>query len=665
MKDRRITSLTMAGALVLSACGSSGPDPARVSDAATTGDAASVPVDVPSRPAIRSDRGAGAESRMLRAAWPRLQREALVKVSGTGLELVLSNDHADDLFAEVTAATRIDAGEDEVVVAQGLLVQAGAPSTLTIDLTPVARAAAGARTSGRLRVRAVLRDAAGEVRGVAKPEVLSFHLGQDGDLWVYGERVRQERFRGGDLTGRLRGVSPSPGSILLANPAQAPDVEGPAVLAAPPAVTGYRFCFTFDTDFVDGGVGEDYYPTPGPMRAHAIEYEIDHPSWGQPLRGVAALDSGCTVDYVFRETSGFTVRMFAVANLGHSEPDDRTDDHFKVIGILGAGETSYEWQFLDVDPGPGPKVINLKTDPGAMANLMGAAVHTAWLVDHRTFPVGLVNPPNQYVHFYAYPNILCKEGCAVGDHLYLASEAVIAEKFGVSHEVGHWLHQSWQGTTGYVGGQYDDFYNAPVEDFFCTYPASDGPGGHAMRSLEPGSAAFSEGTAHFIAALAWNDHLEEDGVFKYYKESIVNASGQSMAPDGWRVDLEADDPDPALPNPLGGNTAWRNSRCMTANADMPGEAPKYYSTEMDWLRFYWDLATDAPSKHQGAKQPTLRQLFGYLQHLGAHHPWGANKFVAWQNAWAAAQQAEGLGLVPAGFGQRFMAAAALNGVSTP
>ena len=58
-----------------------------------------------------------------------------------------------------------------------------------------------------------------------------------------------------------------------------------------------------------------------------------------------------------------------------------------------------------------------------------------------------------------------------------------------------------------------------------------------MRSKEYAAGAFVEGFAHFLSALAWNDHTQQDGWFKYYKE-IQDASYADMAANQWRVDLE-------------------------------------------------------------------------------------------------------------------------------
>lgn len=653
------TGLTL---LVVAACTSSEPGDSEPDEEMSSQVAAST-LEVEG-----CNRGDAPFYRTLRAQWPALATAPTVDVGSQGLELALTNDHADDLYADTAAYVLVDGQESELVVSRSQLVRAGGAASLWIHPGSLGVNVSSMLYSGRMRVRTVFRDAAGKQRGAAVADVLSFHPTSTGGVMAYGDEVRRTQFRGGDYASRIPGLDSSVGSVLIANVSEPDDWQTPELIGLPPPVTGYRFCFNFNVTFSDSGVGEDYFTESGAMAAHAISYEISDGT--SSFSGFANLDDGCTPDLNFPSGATVDVKMTAIANLGHSEPDDRTDDFFKVIGIAGFNNPPHQWLFTDVALGPDPSIVGLMTDPGPMANMMGAAVHTAWRIDKLTFPTGLVNPPNQIIHLHQFNTDLCVEGCMTGDgQLWLANDAVVAEKFGVSHEVGHWLHKSWMfgttGLTGNPGNPYDDFYNAPEGDEMCTYPESVGPGGHAMRSLEPGSAAFAESVAHFLAAMAWNSPFEEDGVFKYYKQQIPATSGQSMANDGWVVDLEADDDDPELPNPSGGNTRWRQTQCTSGDSDMPGTAPKYYATEMDWLRFWWDLMTDPASKHNGAQRPTTRQLFGFLRNT-----WDASEEHRWSNAWGvwekmpdAASDAESENIVPDGFSPRFLNTARMNGIN--
>ena len=84
---------------------------------------------------------------------------------------------------------------------------------------------------------------------------------------------------------------------------------------------------------------------------------------------------------------------------------------------------------------------------------------------------------------------------------------------------GDWLHGRLTAENPGFGSYDDDELGATP----CSYHDADGPGRHAMRSREYEAAAFTEGFAHFIAALAWNDHTTTDGRFRYYKNITTPA----------------------------------------------------------------------------------------------------------------------------------------------
>jgi hypothetical protein len=152
------------------------------------------------------------------------------------------------------------------------------------------------------------------------------------------------------------------------------------------------------------------------------------------------------------------------------------------------------------------------------------------------------------------------------------TEDKFRQKFLVGHEVGHALEESYQfatfgsfGPYAYLNGSYD----------------LDGGGAdcgsedelHALTSLEYTSAAIMEGFAHFLSADAYNDHNDATGRFTYYKSAL-----------GFPRDIQ-----------LEGESAF--------NAAAPSESNRFAQrvcdptpginsgTELDWLRFFWDLHT--------------------------------------------------------------------------
>lgn len=148
------------------------------------------------------------------------------------------------------------------------------------------------------------------------------------------------------------------------------------------------------------------------------------------------------------------------------------------------------------------------------------------------------------------------------------TEDKFRQKFLVAHEVGHALEESYQfdtfGTTTYLYGDDDP----PAGGAACDSAGEQ----HALTSLERTSAAIMEGFAHFLASDAYNDHNDSTGRFTYYKDAL-----------GFPRDIALEG-EPAF------NMAepWKSNR-FAQRVCAPAAGNK--GTELDWLRFFWDLHT--------------------------------------------------------------------------
>src|SRR5690606_28107081 len=111
------------------------------------------------------------------------------------------------------------------------------------------------------------------------------------------------------------------------------------------------------------------------------------------------------------------------------------------------------------------------------------------------------------------------------------------------------------------------------------------------------SAAFGEGFAHFLSTLAFNDHTETDGYFRYYKDLSAYSAYDDLEADDWIVDAE---------NPGAASGGWYGAKCSAAAGT---------SVEIDWLRHYWDFRTNS-----GAA-PTHFQIFSHLVYSDANYEW--------------------------------------------
>lgn len=143
------------------------------------------------------------------------------------------------------------------------------------------------------------------------------------------------------------------------------------------------------------------------------------------------------------------------------------------------------------------------------------------------------------------------------------------QKFLVGHEVGHAAEEAYQkatfGTDEYLYGGYGLLGGGAQCD-------SAGES-HALTSLEYTSDAIMEGFAHFLSSDAYNDHNSTNGRFTYYKDDL--GFPRDIALEG-EPTFDALEP-------------FRSNRFAERVCDPVAENA---GTELDWLRFFWDLHTE-------------------------------------------------------------------------
>jgi hypothetical protein len=224
------------------------------------------------------------------------------------------------------------------------------------------------------------------------------------------------------------------------------------------------------------------------------------------------------------------------------------------------------------------------------------------------------------------------------DKLVLGTGAGL-RRFIVAHEMGHWVQARAQyAETGEVEFGHPYEYPGPCHegvsgpdpacDFAVVYEGFEDMAAnqliraklelHGIRSAEYGPAAMTEGFAQFAAAAAFNNTSSEDGEFIYYKEIDVAAvPAYSDLVDGL-IEL------PGTATGAGGTVGWVEDQCpgdwgvdyMDSAATVPAEV----SSEIDWLRFFWEFLTSQEAAL--APQPTS---FWELPLMLAH----ANFYVGW------------------------------------
>jgi hypothetical protein len=144
-----------------------------------------------------------------------------------------------------------------------------------------------------------------------------------------------------------------------------------------------------------------------------------------------------------------------------------------------------------------------------------------------------------------------------------------SKKFLVGHEIGHALEFIWARrqkavalNSAFFG---DEGYDLPNTDHpaECKGATDDIP--HGLTTVEWVAAGANEGFAHFIAADAYNDHVENDGKFNYYK---------SEDEFGFERDVDLSE-------------SFSQREMVCGGEGVFGQMGT--GVEVDWLRFYWNL----------------------------------------------------------------------------
>jgi hypothetical protein len=531
------------------------------------------------------------------------------------------------------------------------VVGAGSTVSVTVPLSGFGIDISNLAFSGSVFIEVELRDAAGAlVRRTFSPTRF-FHM-SGAQMLFYGAEARRTQHNSGDLQGQIvQRPGPEVAGVFDggAGVGQMEEDTGPIFSAGNPTAGGntWEFCLRWTYQSNDsgyqlpGGISEDYYASGHLMKARGMKVKIEHASWQQPEEGFANLDNGCFT-FNASENTGFKITLFAEARIGTNQ--NLTLKGFKDGAAKGNNQVT-QWKVL-ANPGGTPRRVYFQTETSDVANLMAFGSFTAFWVDSHTSP-GLPGPSTLPFVTEVVDDPNCTEACKSWDGtLWFKPGAVTQEKFGVAHEVGHWLHSQWT-TAGPspAANPYTESGNPALEPLCAYTTPNDGPGGHALRSREHAHGAYNEGVAHFLASLAWNSPDQTEGLFKYYKDGITNSSYDDMEMTSYRVSLEG-----GGVSPMGGPSDWFHTHCQ----ELAG-----YSTEMDWLRFLWDYRTNDPAELDQSV-PTNHDIFALMQFTKANHGWASLGGV--HAAYVDAFNDPNLGQ-PAWFESRWMSLAVQNGVA--
>ena len=570
--------------------------------------------------------------------WPAVPTEtALASQSHFQTPLVVSNRVAQTLDYELVGFLQAGGQQRELALASGTLAPL-ATATLSVPLDGFGVDVSQLAFSAGLRVEARVQSTAGVHLDRAFAPQLFFHRDAGGVVRLYRDAVRRSTFNAGDLHGTVFSAAP-PNVIGVfdggAGSSSPGEETGPRLYLdahAPGSewLTGvprWEFCLRWVYESVDSGFGEDHYASGHLMKARGARVDVDHPNWAGPKSFFASQDNGC-FGFVAPENTGFVVTVHAETRLGQG--DDVTFRAYRdKPQAIANPSTPPNWVFV-ASPGGQPRRVYYQNEGHPVSNLIAFGSFVFHWVDRSTTP-GLAGPQTLRL-INDNPDCPNSDGSCQPTSYVQIEPGKTDRKFLIGHEVGHWIHRRW---TGNDLGLYANSYSANSGDADCAFL---GVGSHAMRSKEYSVGAFVEGFAHFLSALAWNDHAQTGGAFRYYKD-VDEPAYADLEADNWVVDLEG-----AGAAPSGGVSNWMANMCSVHDG---------HSVEMDWLRFYWDYRTDAGSK------PSHHQVLDHVRYMRDVHPW-ADTFSAYDRLLDAISD-PGLGQV--GLLLRFTNRAGTNGVA--
>lgn len=418
-----------------------------------------------------------------------------------------------------------------------------------------------------------------------------------------------------------------------------------------------RLCVTYQTDLADdqeGQLGQF-------VLARGARVTVIRPPPEPPL-GFYLDEEGCG-EFPTQYAAGHTILVYPSAVLGGTKNIrvssfdwDVVLDEESEIPDLGLGDiTATVPDTFEVGPiADGSDIMLDVLSSSETANLMAVATHAVHALDsmtgtvlngeHELTLVRLVNVPG-FAFYNSFFNRL-----AVG-------EGADRYKFIVGHEIGHWLQMQAQIEEGSSGfGNVDYFYPWEVEgeehrdntgnilaEIGHPYPAcqfaveydapEDFPVGraeqirlrlqfHGIRSAEYSSAAMVEGFAHFVASAAFNPITNESGTFRYYKDIdlVTVPAYQDLEDAGGLVALPGTDDPMADP---GDRAGWLKLNCEpdwdVLYFDAAEQIPSAVSSEIDWLRLYWEFLTSQDTELD--PQPGFWDVVRLVAYTQKEYPW--------------------------------------------
>jgi hypothetical protein len=340
------------------------------------------------------------------------------------------------------------------------------------------------------------------------------------------------------------------------------------LLSLPARALSYDVCVKYGIDFGDAGsgVGDDHFTTNDDKVARGAHIRVWLNSTGASVADAYAdaggATPGCLTGVVATAGASYTVWVETLAEIGNNVVEVFVDDS-------EASRYAQSWTWVPSHTLP---TVTFPTVPADHWNIAAAAGRAAWAHDggqsgerYRWYTQNCPGDANSCVRqrggFPAWAAYLCPSTDCT-------ETLPTKSKYLIGHQMGHLV-------SIFANGDARAALDTTAEPDNC-----DGVGGgtgHHLHSKEyQGSAAY-EGIAHAWAALAFNNSGPgADCGFQHYIDLDWNNDGAENTTSIFNCDGN-------LPDGFDGGDYLGDACTGTLN----GRA-----TEVDWLRFWWDLQTD-------------------------------------------------------------------------
>ncbi|MEQ9498889.1 MAG: hypothetical protein RIT81_18565 [Deltaproteobacteria bacterium] len=318
------------------------------------------------------------------------------------------------------------------------------------------------------------------------------------------------------------------------------------IFATPATASAWNvdICLKFEVDYADRD-GGDWWNSTAPKPARGILYHVLDNGWNLVHGGLTDPETGCTGALEMYDQN-YKVRVLSVVQTSHANIVYR----FNAGGVLydqlvapifrPIGNGSYELVIENPTSGHGEDWVNVLAAAGyAIERENGGHWNQAFAIFDAACPVA-------------------SDMCVHNGNIYTSSGDT-DRKFRIALEMGH-----------LVAYKRDEF-TSPIYNFASYGGACDEWGNtlHDLVSREYQSVAIVNGYAHFYSAAVFNDSGENScEIFDY---DLIDYNK-----DGWAEFPQIRDCE--------GGADYLGSYCGAPTTDR--------ATELDWLRFFWDLHTN-------------------------------------------------------------------------